>query len=314
MKSKLDFPLIYLNKINEDWVVDRFRNEWYENNKSISTKYIYRSNLIWLIASWNWKKVNKRELSKKKVLCTVHHIDEYKFNEKEKEDFYERDEYVNEYHVISKKTHEQVSKLTKKKITTLPFWVNRNIWYEIENNKELKIKYNLDKESFIVGSFQRDSEGANPNEPKLSKGPDRFLEVVKDLNNQHKKLHIVLTGKRRDYIINELKKYKINYSYFEMVNFSSINELYNCLDLYIVSSRYEGGPQSILECGVTKTPLISTDVGIASEILSSESIYDMTNFSKARPNVDFAFNRSVEYESYKHFGKFSEMLKEVYEG
>ena len=314
MKNKLDFPVIYLNKINEDWVVDRFRNEWYENNKSISTGNIYRADLVWLIASWNWKKVSSRQLLKKKVLCTVHHIDEDKFNEKEKEEFFKRDEYVDEYHVISKKTYQQVSKLTQKKITVLPFWVNRNIWYKIKNNKELKIKYNLKEESYLVGSFQRDSEGANPNQPKLSKGPDRFLEVVKDLNNKHKNLHIVLTGKRRDYLVNELKKYQINYSYFEMANFGAINELYNCLDLYIVSSRYEGGPQSILECGVTKTPIISTDVGIASEILSSESIYDMNNFSEAKPNVDFAFNSSIEYASEKHFDKYFKMLKEVYEG
>ena len=314
MKNKLDFPVIYLNKINEDWVVDRFRNEWYENNKSISTGNIYRADLVWLIASWNWKKVSSRQLLKKKVLCTVHHIDEDKFNEKEKEEFFKRDEYVDEYHVISKKTYQQVSKLTQKKITVLPFWVNRNIWYKIKNNKELKIKYNLKEESFLVGSFQRDSEGANPNQPKLSKGPDRFLEVVKDLNNKHKNLHIVLTGKRRDYLVNELKKYQINYSYFEMANFGAINELYNCLDLYIVSSRYEGGPQSILECGVTKTPIISTDVGIASEILSSESIYDMNNFSEAKPNVGFAFNSSIEYASEKHFDKYFKMLKEVYEG
>tara|TARA_B100001996_G_scaffold125819_1_gene95343 strand:- start:19 stop:963 length:945 start_codon:yes stop_codon:yes gene_type:complete len=314
MKNKLDFPVIYLNKINEDWVVDRFRNEWYENNKSISTGNIYRADLVWLIASWNWKKVSSRQLLKKKVLCTVHHIDEDKFNEKEKEEFFKRDEYVDEYHVISKKTYQQVSKLTQKKITVLPFWVNRNIWYKIKNNKELKIKYNLKEESFLVGSFQRDSEGANPNQPKLSKGPDRFLEVVKDLNNKHKNLHIVLTGKRRDYLVNELKKYQINYSYFEMANFGAINELYNCLDLYIVSSRYEGGPQSILECGVTKTPIISTDVGIASEILSPESIYDMNNFSEAKPNVGFAFNSSIEYASEKHFDKYFKMLKEVYEG
>ena len=114
--------------------------------------------------------------------------------------------------------------------------------------------------------------------------------------------------------MSELKKYQINYSYFEMANFGAINELYNCLDLYIVSSRYEGGPQSILECGVTKTPIISTDVGIASEILSPESIYDMNNFSEAKPNVGFAFNSSIEYASEKHFDKYFKMLKEVYEG
>ena len=77
-----------------------------------------------------------------------------------------------------------------------------------------------------------------------------------------------MTGKRRNYVITELKKRNIDFKYFEMVDFSKINELYNLLDLYIVSSRFEGGPQSILECAATKTPIISTDVGIAKEILN----------------------------------------------
>ena len=45
-----------------------------------------------------------------------------------------------------------------------------------------------------------------------------------------------------------------------------LNKLYNILDLYIVSSRIEGGPQAILESSITKTPILSTDVGVASEI------------------------------------------------
>ena len=49
-------------------------------------------------------------------------------------------------------------------------------------------------------------------------------------------------GKKREYIISRLKKENINYSYFEMVDFSSLNDLYNILDLYIVASRVEGGP------------------------------------------------------------------------
>ena len=55
-----------------------------------------------------------------------------------------------------------------------------------------------------------------------------------------------------------------------------------CLTLYIVASRVEGGPQSIPECALTRTPIISTDVGIASNILSSESIFSMDNFIKAK--------------------------------
>ena len=40
-----------------------------------------------------------------------------------------------------------------------------------------------------------------------------------------------------------------------MLTVEQINELYNILDLYIVASRVEGGPQAILECGITKTLL-----------------------------------------------------------
>ena len=41
---------IYLSKINESWIVDRVREEWYENNSSISTENIKDADLIWIIA------------------------------------------------------------------------------------------------------------------------------------------------------------------------------------------------------------------------------------------------------------------------
>ena len=93
-----------------------------------------------------------------------------------------------------------------------------------------------------------------------------------------------------------------------MVGFKELNELYNCLNLYIVSSRVEGGPQSILECGLTKTPIISTDVGVASEILSSKSIYNMANFKEATPDIVTAFRNSQHYSIPNGFQEFRKML------
>ena len=77
-----------------------------------------------------------------------------------------------------------------------------------------------------------------------------------------------------------------------MPPFNELNELYNCLDLYIVSSRYEGGPQAIFECALTKTPIISTNVGVAPEVLSPNSIYDMSNFDSAKPDIEYAFSNA----------------------
>ena len=305
--------LIYLNNVRENWIVDRTRKEWHQNQSKVSTRFVSRADIIWLIASWNWLNVKEKDLEKKKVLCSIYHIDEEKFDEKEERNFNQRDEFVDEYHVISKKTKSQVEKLTRKKVTSIPFWVNTDIWFEIKDKELLRKKHNFNKDKFYIGSFQRDSEGSDTNKPKLSKGPDRFIKIVDSLRERHKDIHIILTGKRRDYLINELNKLEIEFSYFEMADFKTINELYNCLDLYIVASRFEGGPQSILECGITKTPIISTDVGVASEILSQESIFDMSNYMFAEPNLEIAFKNSQKYEMEKSSSSFHQMFKGLYE-
>lgn len=303
---------IYLNTINESWVIDRFKREWFEYNYEVSTSKINKSDIIWLIAPWTWKKIPKRYLKKKKVVCSIYHIDEEKFSSKEKEEFYKRDKYVDIYHVISNRTKKQVEKLTNKNITVVPFWVNQNIWFEIEQSK-IREKYGFKKDKFLIGSFQRDTEGSDLKTPKLSKGPDIFINVVSKMYKQNKNIEVILTGKRRNYIISELEKIGINFHYFKMREFSEINELYNCLDLYVVSSRYEGGPQSILECGITRTPVISTKVGIADEILSSESLYDINYFENPKPNSQTAYENSAKYTIPQGFVEYLKLFKGIYE-
>lgn len=305
--TKKNEPQIYLNKISENWIVDRIKKEWVKNNKNISTKYLKSSNIIWIIAPWNWNTINKKYLENRKVICSIYHIDESKFDELEKKEFYSRDKFVDEYHAISQKTMHQLEKLTSKKITVIPFWINTEIFFHINNKESLRKKYKLSTNSYVIGSFQRDSEGHDLTKPKLSKGPDRFIEIVKNFNKDD--IHVVITGRRRNYLINELKKNNINFSYFEMINFEELNELYNCLDMYIVASRYEGGPQAILECGITKTPIISTNVGVAPEILSPESIFNMDNYLDARENTRVAYENSAMHIMEKSYPRFIEMFR-----
>jgi glycosyltransferase involved in cell wall biosynthesis len=296
---------LYINSAKENWVVDRFIKEFKEFDKIRTTRLLFNADLIWLIAPWTWRKIPIKYLKRNKVVCTIHHIDEDKFDEIAKKEFLERDSIVNQYHVISESTYKQVSNLTIKPIKIIPFWVNQNIWFEIKNRDQILDKYKLDNKKFYIGSFQRDTEGSDLISPKLSKGPDRFIEILKRKNEEHN-LCVIITGKRRNYLIKKLNEEKIEYKYFEMVSFSEINELYNILDLYIVSSRYEGGPQAILECAITRTPIISTDVGIASEILSTSSIYQMNNFHEAKPDIEYAYKKVIKYqipEGMKHYRK-----------
>jgi glycosyltransferase involved in cell wall biosynthesis len=198
----------------------------------------------------------------------------------------------------------------------IPLWVNQNIWYHIENKKNLRKKYNFNSKDFLVGSFQRDTEGEDLISPKLVKGPDIFIDIINNLYKKNENLKVVLAGKRRQYVISELEKKNIPYEYFEMTNFDMLNELYNILDLYLVTSRLEGGPQALVECGQTKTPIISTDVGIADKILSSDSIFDYENlstFEKARPDIDYAYVESSKLRIPSGMLKYIEMFEKVYE-
>ncbi len=302
---------VYLNQINEDWVVDRFRKEWYEFNSEISSEKINNSDIVWIIAPWMWKKLSKRQLLSKKVICTIHHIDFDKFGKKEEKDFYNRDKFVDEYHVISDKTKKQVEKLTTKKINVIPFWVNQDLWFQIKSKDELFKKFNFNNNNFYIGSFQRDTEGSDLVSPKLSKGPDIFLEVVKHYKQKINNIEVVLTGRRRNYIIQKLEENNIKFSYFEMVDFKTLNELYNCLNLYVVSSRVEGGPQSIMECASTMTPLISTDVGIANEILSNKSIYNIENLKNAEPDTLIARKNVEKFFVPNGFIEFKELINKI---
>ena len=304
---------IYINSAKENWVVDRFIDEWNKFNFKQSKNFRFGDKIVWLIAPWTWRKIPKKYLIKNKVVCTIHHIDEDKFKSNEEKEFKDRDKFVDYYHVISNKTFDQVIKLTDKPVHKIPFWVNQNLWFEIKNKEQLREKHSVDINSYLVGSFQRDTEGYDLVSPKLSKGPDRFLEIVEYLNTKNENLQIILTGKRRNYILDELSRREINYKYFEMTSFQNLNELYNILDLYIVSSRYEGGPQSILETAMTRTPIISTDVGIASEILDKKSIFNMNNYKDAIPNTDISYQNAKRYLIPEGFKEFNKLFREIYE-
>jgi glycosyltransferase involved in cell wall biosynthesis len=47
-----------------------------------------------------------------------------------------------------------------------------------------------------------------------------------------------------------------------------MRKLYHALDLYLVTSREEGGPLAILESLATGTPIVSTKVGLAPDLIN----------------------------------------------
>lgn len=259
----------------QDWIIDTLKKEYIKlSNHNIVNNY-NDADIIWLLADYKYKKIPDNILRDKYVITTIHHIDNNKINEK---NFKFLNSITNKYHTISKIGESELKKHTDIKIITYPFWINNENWFEIENKEELKKEFNINNQEFLIGSFQRDTEGKELKQniilPKLSKGPDILIDVIKEYQKKHSNVAVVLAGYRRQYVIQELKKLKIKYYYFENQTYTNLNKLYNLLDLYVVSSRVEGGPRAIVETILTKTKLISTNVGIASDYLPQTAIYN----------------------------------------
>lgn len=151
----------------------------------------------------------------------------------------------------------------------------------------LRKKYSLPVDAYLIGSFVRDTEGAGIFRgiylPKKEKGPDLLCDYVEKLHLNRPDLHIVLAGWRRQYVINRLETARIPYSYFELPSQEVINELYQTLDVYPVTSRYEGGPQALIETGMLGIKVVSRPVGIAELVLTDNAIAD--DVSTAVPEV-----------------------------
>lgn len=258
---------IFALPAGEDWVCDRFVDEWRTHCADVSTDNPYEADILWLLAGWCWNHLPPQLLQAKKTVLTVHHIDPTKFDEQQAAAFKHRDQYVDVYHVPCGRTSQLVRQLTTKPIFIQPFWTNQRIWRPLDKDA-CREKHGLPNDKYLVGSFQRDTEGHDLTTPKLAKGPDVFVDVVKSLHNEKKlDVEVVLAGWRRQYVMRRLDELGIKYTYFQRPPFDVVNELYNALDLYVVGSRYEGGPQAIFECAATQTPIISTPVGYAEDLL-----------------------------------------------
>jgi glycosyltransferase involved in cell wall biosynthesis len=103
-------------------------------------------------------------------------------------------------------------------------------------------------------------------EPKWVKGPDVWVRVIEQLKPEYN-LFVLLVGPARGYVKKELERIGVAYKHVVLSNYLEIPKYYNALDLYLVTSRAEGGPKAIVEAMACGVPLVSTEVGMALDII-----------------------------------------------
>jgi glycosyltransferase involved in cell wall biosynthesis len=296
----------------EDWICDRLASEWYDNFSQYSTRNLYEADVIWLLAGWCWNHIPVSMLSNKKLIVTEHHIVPEKFTKEKFDNFRTRDQFVDCYHVPNNSTKNFIRQITNKPIKVISYWLNDNLWHPYDKIEARK-KLNLNTEMYYVGSFQRDTEGFDLKTPKLEKGPDLFCDYLIRNRSKMKNLHVLLGGWRRQYVENRLNEAKIPYTLFEKSNIEIVKLLYASCDLYIVSSRHEGGPQAIIEAAAMKIPIISTDVGIVRSILSDNCIVDIEKnyYNPIEEDLSYAYERVHDLTIREHGMKFIKLFEDV---
>ena len=100
------------------------------------------------------------------------------------------------------------------------------------------------------------------------KGVNILLKALKNLGSKGEKFGVLITGPGWDKVVKEIKSYGINeVYYFPFLPDRLMPTCYNALDLYVVTSKVEGGPVPVLNCMACGVPVVTTPVGIVKDYI-----------------------------------------------
>lgn len=262
-----------------DWVIKDVGLNITKNLKDVScrvttTQHGIRSSIIHYGSKYTFFKKNKMSLPHKsnKIIVTWYHVSP---EDKELVKLIPfAIEFVDIWHTACNLTKEKLLSLgiPKEKIRVIPLGVNLKIFKRPTESekKNLREMLGLPKDKIIIGSFQKDGVGWGKGlEPKFIKGPDIFCDVVESLSKNYD-IFVLLAGPSRGYVKNRLRRANIPYLHRYFRNPEDVSLYYKVIDLYLVTSREEGGPQAILESMASGVPLVTTKVGMAADIVRQQ--------------------------------------------
>ena len=156
------------------------------------------------------------------------------------------------------------------KVHLIPIGINLSYFHfrDAQLRQEQRTRLDIPESAFVIGSFQKDGNGWGEGlEPKLIKGPDIFIQTLEILKTQIPELFVLLTGPARGYVKKGLEQMAIPYRHLLLKDYPDVGRLFPALDLYLVTSRQEGGPKAVLESMASGVPLVTTRVGQAMDIV-----------------------------------------------
>lgn len=158
----------------------------------------------------------------------------------------------------------------REKLVRIPIGVDTHTFTvpSTEERVAARRRFGIPDGMVVIGSFQKDGVGwGDGMEPKPIKGPDIFLEAMAKLKASKIPVMAFLTGPARGYVMQGLKKNDIPFVHAYVRNHADLADCYRTLDMYLVTSREEGGPMALMESMASGVPVVSTCVGMASDLI-----------------------------------------------
>ncbi len=144
--------------------------------------------------------------------------------------------------------------INKEKIVYIPNGVDIEVFKPLTSKILARKEFGLLEDNKIILSIGRLTE---------MKQPSKLIEVFSIIEKEMKNINLVIAGKGE--LLNEIKKFTVQKK-LRKVNFLGFVDqekkpnLYACSDIYIMTSKYEGQPLTLLEAISSGLPCIVSNI------------------------------------------------------
>lgn len=172
--------------------------------------------------------------------------------------------------------------IDRKRITYIPNGVDIGLFKPSDNKKKLRKKFDIPKNDLIILSLGRLTE---------AKQPLKLIEVFSGIEKKMKDITLIIAGKGG--LLNKTKEF-VGQKKLKNIRFLGYVDhekdapgLYACSDYFIMTSKYEGQPLTLLEAMSSGLPCIVSDI---------PSLRRIVEHAKCGIVVDFDDEKKVALE------------------